>query len=37
MIAALDRLALLVVGELRLAPHFHAPRLGAGGARAGAL
>jgi hypothetical protein len=29
MIAALDGLALLVIGELRLAHHLHAPRLGA--------
>jgi hypothetical protein len=28
-VAALDRLALLVVGEFRLAPHLHALRLGA--------
>jgi hypothetical protein len=36
MIAALDRLALLVVGEFRLAPHFHALRLGAFAPLAGA-
>jgi hypothetical protein len=29
MIAALDRLALLVIGEFRLAPHLHAACLGA--------
>ena len=29
MIAALDRLALLVVDEFLLVPHFHALRLGA--------
>jgi hypothetical protein len=32
MIAALDRFAPLVTGELRLAPHSHALRLGAGAA-----
>jgi hypothetical protein len=36
MIAPLDRLALLVVGEFRLAPHLHALRLGAFAAFAGA-
>jgi len=36
MIAALDRFALLVIGELRFAPHLHAVRLGAFAAFAGA-
>ena len=35
-IAAFDRLARLVIGELGLAPHLHAARLGAFAAFAGA-
>lgn len=36
MITAFDRLARLVICELRLTPDFHAPRLGAFAAFAGA-